>query len=41
MERITMSLDAALAEQFDSFIAKHGYTNRSEAMRDLIRQQLD
>ncbi len=41
MERITMSLDSALAEQFDNFIAKHGYTNRSEAMRDLIRQQLE
>ena len=28
MERITMSLDSALAEQFDNFIAKHGYTNQ-------------
>ncbi len=41
MERITMSLDSALAEQFDAFISEHGYTNRSEAMRDLIRQQLE
>lgn len=41
MERITMSLDSALAEQFDAFIAEHGYTNRSEAMRDLIRQRLE
>lgn len=41
MERITMSLDSALASQFDAFIAEHGYTNRSEAMRDLIRQRLE
>lgn len=41
MERITMSLDSALAEQFDAFISEHGYTNRSEAMRDLIRQRLE
>lgn len=41
MERITMSLDSVLADLFDKFIADHGYTNRSEAMRDLIRQQLE
>jgi CopG family nickel-responsive transcriptional regulator len=41
MERITMSLDSALADLFDAFIAERGYTNRSEAMRDLIRQQLE
>lgn len=35
-----MSLDEALAEKFDEFIARHGYTNRSEAMRDLIRRAL-
>jgi CopG family transcriptional regulator, nickel-responsive regulator len=41
MERITMSLDTALAELFDAFIKERGYNNRSEAMRDLIRQQLE
>lgn len=41
MERITMSLDSALAEQFDDFTKARGYKNRSEAMRDLIRQQLE
>jgi CopG family nickel-responsive transcriptional regulator len=41
MERITMSLDSTLAGLFDAFIAERGYTNRSEAMRDLIRQQLE
>lgn len=41
MERITISLDSGLASQFDAFISEHGYTNRSEAMRDLIRQRLE
>lgn len=36
-----MSLDSTLAGLFDAFIAERGYTNRSEAMRDLIRQQLE
>jgi len=40
MERITMSLDTELADRFDGYIARHGYTNRSEAMRDLIRRAL-
>ncbi len=41
MERITMSLESGLAGQFDDFINGHGYTNRSEAMRDLIRERLE
>lgn len=41
MERITISLDSSLAEQFDEYISEHGYTNRSEAMRDLIRKRLE
>jgi len=41
MERITISLDSTLAKQFDEFINEQGYTNRSEAMRDLIRQRLE
>jgi CopG family transcriptional regulator, nickel-responsive regulator len=45
-ERFTISLEQRLAEQFDRFIKANGYTNRSEAVRDLIRvrlagQQLD
>ncbi len=35
-----MSLDNELADQFDEYIGIHGYTNRSEAMRDLIRRAL-
>lgn len=41
MERITISLDKSLAEEFDEYIRQHGYRNRSEAMRDLIRLKLE
>jgi CopG family transcriptional regulator, nickel-responsive regulator len=40
MQRFTISLDDALAVSFDQLIAAKGYSNRSEAVRDLIRQQL-
>ena len=41
MERMTISLDEALAGEFDQFIKQHGYRNRSEAVRDLIRLKLE
>jgi CopG family nickel-responsive transcriptional regulator len=41
MERLTISLDNQLSRQFDEFIRARGYTNRSEAMRDLIREHLE
>ena len=41
MERITMSIDEALAKEFDALIAKRGYTSRSEAMRDLLRREVE
>ena len=41
MQRFTISLDDALAEQFDALIASAGYVNRSEAVRDLIRHRMD
>ncbi|MDO5531796.1 nickel-responsive transcriptional regulator NikR [Sutterella sp.] len=37
MQRITISIDDDLAEDFDRLIAERGYRNRSEAFRDLIR----
>ena len=40
MERFTISLDAKLAAAFDQLIRDKGYLNRSEAVRDLLRQQL-
>jgi len=41
MERFTMSLEDDLARQFDEFIKEKGYSNRSEAMRDIIRSKLE
>ena len=41
MERITFSLDESLATQFDSLIRSRGYANRSEAVRDLLRRELE
>ena len=41
MERITMSIDEALAKEFDALIAKRGYASRSEAMRDLLRREVE
>jgi CopG family nickel-responsive transcriptional regulator len=41
MERITISLDADLAAEFDRLIGERGYQNRSEAVRDLLRAHLE
>ncbi len=41
MERITVSMDANLAESFDALISELGYVNRSEAIRDLLRRELE
>lgn len=38
--RTGLSLDGKLLEQFDKVIARKGYQNRSEAVRDLIREYL-
>jgi CopG family nickel-responsive transcriptional regulator len=38
--RIGVALDSDLLERFDDFISRLGYTNRSEAFRDLIRDRL-
>lgn len=40
MERVTVSLDDDLLERFDDFIRRKGYTNRSEAVRDVLRDRL-
>jgi CopG family nickel-responsive transcriptional regulator len=41
MQRITITLDDQLAEEFERFREDRGYANRSEAVRDLIRERLD
>ncbi len=38
--RFSVSIDEKLLEGFDSLIQRKGYTNRSEAVRDLIRDRL-
>lgn len=40
LSRIGVALDSDLLERFDNFISRLGYTNRSEAFRDLIRDRL-
>jgi len=41
MERFTISLEQDLAEDFDRLIRERGYTNRSEAVRDMLRAALE
>ena len=40
IERIGVSLESDLLAEFDELIVEKGYQNRSEAIRDLIRQQI-
>jgi CopG family nickel-responsive transcriptional regulator len=40
IERIGISLEKDLLKQFDKLIEQKGYVNRSEAIRDLIRDNL-
>ena len=40
LTRFGISLDEGLLSQFDRLIEKKGYPNRSEAIRDLIRDSL-
>ncbi|MGB5830652.1 MAG: nickel-responsive transcriptional regulator NikR [Thiohalocapsa sp.] len=41
MQRMTITLDDELVQEFEAYLADHGYHNRSEAIRDLIRARLD
>ncbi len=40
LSRIGVAIDTTLLHQFDRLIEQRGYTNRSEAFRDLIREEL-
>jgi CopG family nickel-responsive transcriptional regulator len=40
LSRIGVAIDSDLLKKFDDLIAARGYTNRSEAFRDLIRDEL-
>jgi CopG family transcriptional regulator, nickel-responsive regulator len=38
---ISISLDAALLEKFDAVTAEKGFSNRSEAFREMVRLSVD
>lgn len=40
LERVGISLEDSLLAKFDRLIKRRGYADRSEAVRDLIREQL-
>lgn len=40
MQRVTITLDEDLVAEIDAFMLARGYSNRSEAMRDLTRAGL-
>lgn len=40
LARIGVAIDSDLLAKFDELILQRGYTNRSEAFRDLIREEL-
>jgi CopG family nickel-responsive transcriptional regulator len=40
LSRFSVAIPADLLAQFDRLLAQKGYSNRSEAIRDLIRDQL-
>ncbi|MCB9784847.1 MAG: nickel-responsive transcriptional regulator NikR, partial [Candidatus Omnitrophica bacterium] len=40
MERYTITISEELLEKFDTSIQNKGYSNRSEAIRDLVRDSL-
>lgn len=41
MQRVTVSLEEPLAKEFDALVKARGYQNRSEAVRDLLRQAVE
>jgi CopG family nickel-responsive transcriptional regulator len=41
LERFTISLSDELAADFDRWIQARGYVNRSEAVRDLLRKEIE
>jgi CopG family nickel-responsive transcriptional regulator len=41
LERFTISLSDSLAADFDSWLQSHGYSNRSEGVRDLLRREIE
>ncbi len=40
LTRTTLAIEQSLLEKFDRWMARRGYTNRSEAVRDFVRAAL-
>ena len=40
LKRFSISLEDDLLAEFDDYLIRHGYSNRSEAVRDLIRKAM-
>ncbi len=40
LERMSFSIEKALAEKFERLVKRHKYSNRSEFLRDMIRERL-
>jgi CopG family nickel-responsive transcriptional regulator len=40
LKRFGVSIESNLLDEFDNYIEKRGYKNRSEALRDLVRREL-
>jgi CopG family nickel-responsive transcriptional regulator len=40
LTRTALAIDSGLLSKFDVWMKRHGYTNRSEAVRDLLRAAL-
>jgi CopG family nickel-responsive transcriptional regulator len=40
MQRVTVTIEPELLRQLDAYMSRSGATNRSEALRDLVRQGL-
>ena len=40
LTRTALAIDKGLLAKFDGWMKRHGYTNRSEAVRDLVRSAL-
>ncbi|WP_196257838.1 nickel-responsive transcriptional regulator NikR [Pelagibacterium limicola] len=40
MQRITVTIEPALLDEIDAYMSQSGATNRSEALRDLVRHAL-
>ena len=41
MQRVTISIDEGLGDEFDAFVRARGYQSRSEGVRDLVREAVE